>query len=47
MPVVLLFPLGKFRYMGVYFRGFYRQNIRKYVNVLLAYLGQFVFLVSK
>ena len=40
-------PLGKFKYMGVYLGWFYRQNIRKYVNVLPAYLRQFAFLVSK
>ena len=28
-----LFPLGKFRYMGVYLRWFYRRNFRKYVNI--------------
>ena len=41
------FPLGKFKYMGVYLGWFYRQNIRKYVNISLAYLEQFIFLVSK
>ena len=42
-----LFPLGKFRYMGAYLGWFCRQNIRKYVNVLPAYLRQYAFLVSK
>lgn len=37
--IIFLFPLGKFKYMGVYLRWFYRKNFRKYVNIPPAIFG--------
>ncbi|GEM_PF-6595787 len=31
--VIVQFTYGKFKYMGVYLRWFYRKNFRKYVNI--------------